>query len=165
MSARGKYKSKHYEEILSCLQTMPGEHFTINELHIKLKERGLAIGETTVYRQLNRMLEEGLVSKYTIEVNAPACYEYAGERQMQELAECYHCKCETCGKLIHLHCSEIEGLKEHLLREHQFRINPFRTVFYGICEECLARAAAGGPKHASGGAARIQIVPEDKENA
>jgi hypothetical protein len=46
------------------------------------------------------------------------------------------CKCEKCGRLIHLHCDEIEELCAHMKNEHHFILNPARTVFYGICESC-----------------------------
>ena len=49
---------------------------------------------------------------------------------------CYHCKCEKCGKLIHLHCEDVVKLEQHLMDSHGFRMDPCRTVFYGICEEC-----------------------------
>ena len=45
-------------------------------------------------------------------------------------------KCEKCGKLLHMDCSEITELNEHLKAEHGFTIDPLRTVFYGICAEC-----------------------------
>ena len=43
---------------------------------------------------------------------------------------------EKCGKLIHLHCGEMELIEEHLLSRHGFSWNPMRTVFYGICGDC-----------------------------
>lgn len=139
MNTRGKYKSKHYEELLEYLKKIPGKHFTVNELYREMAEKGSQIGSTTIYRQLNRMVEEGLVSKYTIEPNAPSCYEYVEVSMPMERSSCYHCKCEVCGRLIHLHCGEMEGLGEHLLKEHSFQINPMRTVFYGVCQECLLK--------------------------
>ena len=47
-----------------------------------------------------------------------------------------HCKCEKCGKLIHLHCDEVESLKKHMMEHHSFEMDSLRTVFYGICNEC-----------------------------
>ena len=49
---------------------------------------------------------------------------------------CFHCKCEKCGKLIHLHCEDVVKLEQHLMESHGFQMDPCRTVFYGICEEC-----------------------------
>ncbi len=43
----------------------------------------------------------------------------------------------SAGKLIHLQCDEIEEMQIHLFSEHRFKMNPMRTVFYGLCEQCL----------------------------
>ena len=52
------------------------------------------------------------------------------------ISEQKNCKCEKCGKLIHLHCEDVVKLEQHLMDSHGFRMDPCRTVFYGICEEC-----------------------------
>lgn len=53
----------------------------------------------------------------------------------------YHCKCEKCGKLIHLHCHEVEELSQHMMEHHSFELNAMRTVFYGVCSECRQKEA------------------------
>lgn len=136
MNSRGKYKTKQYDELLTYVRSMPGKHFTVNDIHNHMKEQGKAIGATTLYRHLDRMVDEGLVSKYTVDPRTPACYEYIGNDHITGEEACYHMKCELCGKLIHLHCGMIPELGEHLLSHHGFRIDPLRTVIYGICEDC-----------------------------
>ena len=48
-------------------------------------------------------------------------------------------KCEKCGSLIHMECEELEGIIEHINSHHGFRLNPLKTVIYGICEGCAAK--------------------------
>ena len=81
---------------------------------------------------------EGAVNKYFIDENSGACYEYIDSASCCHQPTCFHCKCESCGKLIHLDCHEIQMLRQHLLSRHNFKLNPLRTVFYGICQECQA---------------------------
>lgn len=33
----------------------------------------------------------------------------------------------------------MEELYEHVLEEHQFQVNPHRTMFYGLCESCIRK--------------------------
>jgi len=141
-TTRGKYKSKNYEELLGYLKTVPGQHLTVNDIFQALKGRGSSIGASTIYRQIERMVEEGIVEKYVIEANMPACFEYVEPSSHEDKMSCYHCKCEVCGKLIHLHCDEIKELQTHLYNNHHFRINPMRTVLYGTCEDCLGDSAS-----------------------
>ena len=62
--------------------------------------------------------------------------KYTGEKKQDSQPVCYHCKCEKCGKLIHLQCEEVESLKQHMMEHHNFEMDALRTVFYGICSEC-----------------------------
>ncbi|MCR4601239.1 MAG: transcriptional repressor [Clostridia bacterium] len=136
MNSRGKYKTKQYDELLKYVRSIPGTHFTVGDIHNHMKEQGKSIGATTLYRHLDRMVDEGLVSKFNIDPRTPACYEYTGNEDNTGEEACYHMKCEVCGKLIHLHCEMIPELGEHLFQHHGFKIDPLRTVFYGICEDC-----------------------------
>ena len=108
-----------------------------------LKTQGASIGQSTVYRQLESLVDEGILAKYIIDGNSPACFEYVGADSHKTGDVCYHCKCENCGRLIHLHCDELDQLQAHLLSTHQFKLNPMRTVFYGLCEQCKQEGVPG----------------------
>ena len=136
MAEKGKYKTKQSEELTAYLRTMPGEHFTAADISDHFRSQGKKIGMTTVYRQLERLVDEGLVNKYFIDENSSACFAYIDPEMHEGRSICYHCRCEKCGRLIHMECGEIEDLNDHLLEHHGFQLDPRRTVFYGICENC-----------------------------
>ena len=139
MNSKPKYKTKQRDVLLNYLKARPGVHITAGDVCDFFKENGESIGQSTVYRRLETLVDEGVLSKYIIDANSPACFEYMGEETHADSEVCFHCKCEKCGKLIHMHCEELEEIQDHLFNEHGFRINPFRTVFYGICEECISK--------------------------
>lgn len=139
MNNRSRYTTRHYAEVASYLESRCGEHITAQDVCDHFRQIGRPISTTTVYRQLERLVDEGTVSKYIIDANSPACFEF-NLHKAEEHSSCYHCKCEKCGKLIHLHCEEIQELAGHLAREHHFILNAARTVFYGLCEECAGIA-------------------------
>ncbi len=138
MGEKGQYKTRQREEMLTYLASVKGKHFTAADICSHFKKIGKPIGTTTVYRQLDRMVEEGLVNKYFIDENSSACFEFIDAENCCHQPACYHCKCEKCGRLIHMDCHEITELQEHLMQHHHFMIDPMRTVFYGICEACLS---------------------------
>ena len=35
-----------------------------------------------------------------------------------------------------MHCEELPELEKHILEHHGFSIDPVRTVFYGVCQQC-----------------------------
>lgn len=133
----GSYKTKQGDELRGYLERMPGRHITAGDICEYFRQSGKPIGMATVYRQLERMVDEGLIAKYNIDVNTPACFEYLGSHLGKET--CYHCKCCVCGKLIHMHCDELPELQKHVLEHHGFSIDPVRTIFYGVCSDCAEK--------------------------
>lgn len=136
MTTRTKYKTKQKEILIDFFKNKAGIHITAGDVCEHFREQGIAIGQSTIYRHLESLVDEGIINKYIIDGNSPACFEYSDEKSHGESECSFHCKCEKCGKLIHLHCEELEEIQGHLYKEHKFRLNPMRTVFYGICEEC-----------------------------
>ena len=137
MNVRNQYNTRQRSRLLEYMQTVPGEHFTAKDVCDYFQTCGTPIGVATVYRQLERMVEEGLVNKYIIDANSPACFEYL-DPESHAGTVCYHCKCERCGRLFHTDCGEIAELEAHLFSHHGFKVDPMRTVFYGVCSDCLA---------------------------
>ena len=119
MGTKAPYQTKQMKQILAYLQTIEGTHVTAADVCSYFKEQGINVGTTTVYRNLEKMVEQGLVAKYNVDGTSSACFEYLGAE-----------------KLIHLHCEDVVKLEQHLMDSHGFRMDPCRTVFYGICEEC-----------------------------
>ena len=140
MSEKAQYRTRQITELENYLCSMEGKHITVSDICKYFKSQGISIGTTTVYRQLDRMVEQGLVAKYVIDGSSSACFEYIGDHG-EEHENCYHCKCEKCGKLIHLHCHEVEELSQHMMEHHSFELNAMRTVFYGVCSECRQKEA------------------------
>ena len=106
---KAPYKTKQMTEILTFLKSVQGRHVTVNEICDFFREKGISVGTTTIYRHLEKMVKEGLAAKYVVDGSSSACFEYIGDHG-EEHENCYHCKCEKCGKLIHLQCNEVESL-------------------------------------------------------
>ena len=138
MEGRQHYKTRQREQIAAYLCARPGQHVTAAEVCAHFARQGVQMGKATVYRHLDRMVEEGLVTRYTVDGSTGACYAYTGPGPEPAEPACYHCKCQQCGALIHLHCDEVQHLRLHMLDHHGFALDPRRTVFYGICEACRA---------------------------
>ena len=151
MNSKTNYKTRQHDEILDYLKSVKGAHVTALEVYEHLVSssaqtggagEGAAeqqpkrkIGMTTVYRQLDRLVEEGVVDKYIIDQSSPACFEYIGGGECGE-GLCVHGKCLKCGKIIHLHCDEIVEMQKHLIEHHGFTPDFHHTVIYGLCSEC-----------------------------
>ncbi len=133
MAVRTNYQTRAREELLDYLKSAPGKHHTAAEIRDHFTALGQPIGTATIYRRLESFVGEGLVRKYILGPGESACYAYAGDPQC---ASHFHCKCETCGVLIHLDCDELREIRTHLLEHHGFSWDAGKTVFYGICGKC-----------------------------
>ena len=137
MNSRSKYKTKQREILLGYFETVPGVHVTASDVCEYFKSHDAPIGQSTIYRNLESLVDEGIIKKYNIDGNSPACFEYVEPESHEDAEICFHCKCEKCGRLIHLHCDELNEMQSHLMADHRFKLNPVRTVFYGLCEQCI----------------------------
>ena len=140
MNSRSKYKTKQREILTEYFKARPGQHITAADVCAYVKKNGESVGQSTIYRQLESLVDEGIINKYIIDANTPACFEYTGHDSHEDREGCFHCKCEKCGRLIHLHCDEMVEIQQHLSKEHQFKLDPIRTVLYGLCEDCIDRS-------------------------
>ena len=65
MEKKSKYNTKQRDLIISYLKTVPGKHVTAGEICEHFEGIGVNIGVSTVYRQLDRLVDEGAVKKFT----------------------------------------------------------------------------------------------------
>lgn len=131
-----RYNTKQREEVLSFLKSTVGEHITVNEICKHFANAGTKVGTTTIYRHLEKLVEEGVVKKYTLDATTAACFEYIDVHNVCQKHGCTHLKCTKCGKLIHLHCDDLKLTEKHMLEQHNFKLDMTRTVLYGLCQDC-----------------------------
>ncbi len=134
LAGKTGYRTRAQEEILAYLKGTPGVHHTAAELKAHFREEGIPIGTATIYRQLEKFVDEGSIQKYFIGTGESACYAYVD--QPGACRSHFHCKCERCGCLIHLDCEELRSIRTHLEEHHGFQWNAGKTVFYGLCDKC-----------------------------
>lgn len=137
MKSDSGYNTRQKELILEFLRDNSSEHITVQKICNFMNNAGTPVGTATVYRQLSRLVEKGLVRKYVLDERSGACYQYIGNSA--GCGEHYHLKCVSCGKLIHLDCKFLNGINLHILQEHGFVVDNSKTVFYGQCRECRER--------------------------
>ena len=133
MSESG-YKTKQKSEILDFLKNNSDREFTVDGLVGLLKDEGVLVGRTTVYRYLDYLVKNGDVRKYVSESTRQATFQYLEHKH--ECEEHMHLKCIRCGKLIHLSCDFMNGVCDHILSHHNFRIDNAKTTLLGLCEDC-----------------------------
>ena len=134
------YVTKQYQAVLQCLEARDSAAFTAAELAEDLRLAGHPVGLATVYRQLDKLETAWVVHKVPTEEGAlyQRCPHPAADHG------CFLLRCESCGRILHLDCSQLEELYRHLEASHHFRIDPRRTVLTGRCQHCLEQEESHG---------------------
>lgn len=134
------YKTKQREYILAFLRSCGGKHITVVEIVRHLQDCGTPVGTATVYRNLEQLVEEGIVRKYVLDGKTGACYQFL-EALPDSCHEHFHLKCTCCGQLFHVSCDYLSQLGMHLLEHHGFVVDHTKTVLYGLCADCVEKQA------------------------
>ncbi len=120
------------------------KHIDAEELLASMKERGLKISRATVYRNLDLLVECGMVRKQRLGRNR-FLYEHVHGGQHHD-----HLVCMGCGRVVEFVSPGIAALQSEICRAHGFVPSRHTLQISGLCNEC----ASTQPAAARTGAAR-----------
>ena len=109
-----QYHTRQKDSILALLQEQEEQFLTVDEIRLRLTQDGISVGQSSVDRSSAR-------------------YCYVGR---PETAAHGKLVCLQCGATRPLECHMLDELSQHLEGAHGFRIEPSRTVLYGLCAKC-----------------------------
>lgn len=137
MNKGKKYKTKQQEIILNCFREHNEDYVTIQQLSGYLNQNCKNVGLTTIYRTIEKLESEKKIASVMIDGVNGTCYRY-----LPQQSDCvlFYLKCQICGRIVNIQCSELEHLYHHVTEEHHVLINPGKTMFYGKCEQCRNQA-------------------------
>ena len=147
---RGEYNTRQKREMMRYLSGHGLEHYTVDGFVEAMKEEGVSVGKTTVYRFLEALAEQGKARKYMSAQGNVSFYQY-----LEDDSHCdahFHLMCTQCGALFHVDCAYMTQLSGHIHAAHGFTIDPRQTVLMGLCAKCSGEGevAVHGADHGCG---------------
>ena len=115
--------SKKIHEIVEASRS----HMTAEQIFQELKKVYPAVVLATVYNNLNKLWQEGLIRKVSVE-GMPDRYDRIQRHD--------HLVCKVCGRLMDL---ELADLTQELQRQAGVPILSYDLKLLYICEQCLER--------------------------
>lgn len=118
------------EAIRAELSTLD-EFVSARDLHRRLEDAEVSVGVATVYRQLNRLAEQGEVDV----ISNPE-----GERLYRACASSdhhHHLVCRYCGKAVEIEPPAEQWLKD-ISERHGFSSISHTIEVFGVCGDCSA---------------------------
>lgn len=128
LNQRGHRATSQRLTILHVLKSHPGHH-TAREIYALTQPLLPALTESTVYRTLEFLARQGLVSPF-LDADGNVAYELSDQPH-------HHLICRQCGKEIEISDQDLQALYQHLEAKTGFRIESSSHVtFFGTCAEC-----------------------------
>lgn len=107
------------------------EHFDAEEIYFQLRQDQEHVSRATVYRSLEALVEQELVSKLDFG-DGRMRYELSrGEDDHHD-----HLVCEACGKVIEFFNLEIEAQQIAICQENDFIASSHTMLIFGTCSDC-----------------------------
>ncbi len=128
------YKTGQRCRLLDFLEKHRDSSFSAEQIAEMIASEGGEISLSAVYRNLERLEQEGSVRRAAAGDGRKAVYQYTGG----ECGEHLHMQCVDCGSVIHLDHRTTEALRTAASSCEGFAIDERRTVLYGRCRDCKA---------------------------
>lgn len=120
------------------------KHIDAEELLAAMKSRGLKISRATVYRNLDLLVECGMVRKQRLGQDR-FFYEHIHGGQHHD-----HLVCTVCGRVVEFVSPGIAALQGEICRAHGFVPTRHTLQISGLCNECAGAQAAARTAVAEG---------------
>lgn len=138
---------EHYEDILKNGNLKPTKHryailealecdempLTAEDLYLKLKEKGVSISLSTVYRGLETLHEKGIVIKSNMSDYNKAVYEFNHNEHQ------HHLICVKCRKMLQVKGCPLDEYEKLIESEFGFRVKGHNLEVYGYCNSCESK--------------------------
>ena len=103
-----------------------------NQIEEKLSRVGVNVNKTTIYRELQFLLNNGYLIKVYLHPNEVS-YESS------ELKHHHHLVCEICGNVDKVTNCLAKELEEGVLKKKGFKTARHSLEFYGTCADCARK--------------------------
>lgn len=107
-------------------------HATADEIYQAIYQKHPTISRATVYRNLNRLAQQGKIRKLEI-AGGPDHFDHCCHDHV-------HVKCEKCGQVFDVDMDFVSGLEQQIRDPRGFEFTRYDIIFHGICPACKHKA-------------------------
>ena len=118
--------------VLQAVNTLP-THPTAEEVYEEIKKSYPDISLTTVYRNLNLLVEEGVINKIALGGSADR-YDCCCEPHC-------HVECISCQRFSNVDGKGLQEIDDDITTQTGYVIKKHNLIFKGICPNCQAKKA------------------------
>jgi Fur family ferric uptake transcriptional regulator len=136
-----RLEARHYQptnQRRAILQALMKHHAYVapRDLYAALHDQQPAIGQATVYRTLELLVEVGAATRF-LQENNESKYIYCSPRHH------HHLVCTRCGLVEDIDGCLLPPISPALEQSTRFKINDHAITLYGYCGTCRVSGVAG----------------------
>ena len=124
--------------LLDFLSSHPDSQFTVEQIYESISSNA-NMGKSTVYRLIDRMVNDGTVRRFVPDNSRHFLYQYSGCHSPHSHL---HLKCTSCGCLLHMEDKQSEEMLSRILKMQDFELDGEKTLLYGKCLNCRKKSEA-----------------------
>ncbi len=114
--------------VLEAIEASP-DHISAEEIHARARLQYPYINISTVYRTLELLKENGLVTETDLG-GGRFLYHPAGKAQH------HHLVCRKCGKVRDIDINVLDNLRDQLKAQYSFNAELEHIAIFGTCDRC-----------------------------
>ena len=104
------------------------------DVHRKLQKKGMVANQTTIYRELQFLTEQGVLRPVLL-------HDGTQRYELASLHHHHHLVCLSCKKVDEFCIEhELDGVERTIAKKKGFEVERHSLEFYGRCAGCTARA-------------------------
>jgi len=128
-----EHELKATNQRIALLKLLNGtqDHLDAEEIYLQLLKKEKNVSRATVYRSLEALVEQGLVSKLDFGDGRMRFERSEGDDEHHD-----HLICVSCGKVIEFFNLEMEAQQLAVCEEHDFTPSSHTMHIFGTCSEC-----------------------------
>lgn len=129
ITEKGLRNTPEREEIIT--EIFDGDnHFDVDDLYLRLRQKGSRISKASIYRNIPLIMECGLIREVWHEdghMHYEPIYGYD-----------HHChlRCIKCGKVVEFFEEDLKDIEKRLVEKYHFEIIEQRFDITGYCSKC-----------------------------
>lgn len=120
-------RTRSQEKIFDLIKSL-NRPLSAQELFMELRRRKDQMGLATVYRSLEALRLEGVISMRLL-ANGESLYSSIQSDQ-------HHLTCINCGQSIPIDQCPVHKLEQQLQKSYQFKVYYHTLEFFGLCHQC-----------------------------
>jgi Fur family ferric uptake transcriptional regulator len=125
-------KSSSVDQIIIEFLQQNRQHLASHQIYEQIRSRLPAVNRSTVYRSLERLVNQGKISVSDIGAGA-LVYE------LVDIGRHHHLVCHECHYIIEISDDDVAPLLTMIEQDSQFQILTNHLILYGVCPGCQSK--------------------------